>query len=264
MVVACLALTIALSGVGYAAVALPRNSVGAAQLKAGAVTAPKIKNNAVTAAKIKTDVVTGTHVNESTLGQVPSAVNAQSSTSADKLDNLDSSDFLRSNGKAADAETLDGVDSAGFLRNNGKAADAEMLDGVDSDGFVRGTGKAYVGRVVVPTSNPFPNEVVLEVPSFATVRTLNCQSGGANVSLGNFQQTRGTFTMWRDTGDADPGWFSSPGALSWGSNFQVTERTTWHISIGTGAAAEAATIDVYTRVEGSNCVFSATAQVWGR
>ena len=43
MAVACLALAVALGGVGYAAVALAPNSVGTAQLKNGAVTAPKVK-----------------------------------------------------------------------------------------------------------------------------------------------------------------------------------------------------------------------------
>jgi hypothetical protein len=44
MVVACIALTIALGGTGYAAIALPRNSVGTPQLKNGAVTSKKVKN----------------------------------------------------------------------------------------------------------------------------------------------------------------------------------------------------------------------------
>jgi hypothetical protein len=42
MVVACLALTVALSGASYAAVVLPRNSVGKAQLKRNAVVSAKI------------------------------------------------------------------------------------------------------------------------------------------------------------------------------------------------------------------------------
>lgn len=41
-VVACLALFIALGGVGYAATQLPKNSVGARELKRGAVTPPKL------------------------------------------------------------------------------------------------------------------------------------------------------------------------------------------------------------------------------
>jgi hypothetical protein len=44
MVVACVSLAIALSGTGYAAVVLPKNSVGTAQLKQNAVTSAKIRN----------------------------------------------------------------------------------------------------------------------------------------------------------------------------------------------------------------------------
>jgi hypothetical protein len=57
MVVACIALAIALSGVSYAAKSLAKNSVGTAQLK----------NNAVTGAKIADGAVTGADVGEATL-----------------------------------------------------------------------------------------------------------------------------------------------------------------------------------------------------
>ncbi len=63
MVVACLALGIALTGTGVAAVnALAPNSVGTAQIRANAVTAAKIKNANVTGAKIARNAVTGAKV----------------------------------------------------------------------------------------------------------------------------------------------------------------------------------------------------------
>ena len=71
-VVATLALFIALGGASYAALKLPKNSVGPKQLKKNAVTTPKIKDRAVTAAKIQ---VSG-------LGTVPSAANADHATTA--------------------------------------------------------------------------------------------------------------------------------------------------------------------------------------
>jgi hypothetical protein len=53
MIVASLALLVALSGTGVAAVSVVgRNSVGPAQLQFGAVTNPKIRSNAVTSAKV--------------------------------------------------------------------------------------------------------------------------------------------------------------------------------------------------------------------
>jgi hypothetical protein len=54
-VIACIALFVALSGVGYAAQKLkklPKNIVTAKSLKNGVVTEPKIKNGAVTALKL--------------------------------------------------------------------------------------------------------------------------------------------------------------------------------------------------------------------
>ena len=71
-VVSTLALFLALGGVGYAAVHLPRNSVGTSQLKNGAVTAAKIKEGAVSASKL----------DSSALGTVPNATHASSADSA--------------------------------------------------------------------------------------------------------------------------------------------------------------------------------------
>ena len=82
MVVACLALGLALGGTSYAAVKLPKNSVGAKQLKKNAVTSPKIKANAVTGAKVKSNAITGADVNESSLAKVPAAVAADTAALA--------------------------------------------------------------------------------------------------------------------------------------------------------------------------------------
>jgi len=49
MIVACIALAVALGGTGYAAIKLPRNSVGVNQLRANAVTSGKVRNGALTA-----------------------------------------------------------------------------------------------------------------------------------------------------------------------------------------------------------------------
>ena len=92
MVVACIALTVALGGTSYAALNLPRNSVGPNQLKKNAVTtlkvknnaitSPKVKNSAITSPKVKDNAITGADVLESSLGQVPSAASAVTATTA--------------------------------------------------------------------------------------------------------------------------------------------------------------------------------------
>jgi hypothetical protein len=58
MTVACIALAVALSGAGYAAVTLPRNSVGTPQLKKNAVVSAKVKDRSLRA-------------NDFALGQLP-------------------------------------------------------------------------------------------------------------------------------------------------------------------------------------------------
>ena len=52
-VISCLALFIALGGTGYAAITLPRNSVGSAQLRSKSVGTSEMKSNAVTSRTIK-------------------------------------------------------------------------------------------------------------------------------------------------------------------------------------------------------------------
>jgi hypothetical protein len=82
MVVACAALAVSLSGAGYAAIVLPKNSVGTQQLRRDAVRSSKIANNQVT----------GADINEATLGEVPAALNAQTAASADDADAFDGRD----------------------------------------------------------------------------------------------------------------------------------------------------------------------------
>jgi hypothetical protein len=79
-VMATVAVFIALGGASYAAIKLPKNSIGPKQLKKNSVTGPKIKNQAVTAAKVKQGTLTGAQINIATLGTVPSAQLANSLT----------------------------------------------------------------------------------------------------------------------------------------------------------------------------------------
>ncbi|MEX1358002.1 MAG: hypothetical protein WD981_05210 [Gaiellaceae bacterium] len=98
MVVACVALAVSLSGVGYAAVVIPRNSVGTPQLKANAVVSSKVRNNSLT----------GLDINESRLGRVRSAaqaVRAETAASAEQLGGLAPSAFQRAGAPAGGALT---------------------------------------------------------------------------------------------------------------------------------------------------------------
>jgi len=98
MVVACLALAISLGGTGYAALKLPRNSVGPKQLQKNAVAATKIRNDAVTSSKIEDGQVTGADVDEATLAAVPrsdTAFHADVATNSGQLGGVVAADYAK-------------------------------------------------------------------------------------------------------------------------------------------------------------------------
>jgi hypothetical protein len=133
MVVALIALFVALSGVGWAALRLEPNSITSKYLK---------NNRAVKNKDVVNDTLQGNKIAESTLGQVPAAVSADHATTsgnAERLDGLNATDFLGANAKAADSELLDGLNATDFLGANAKAADSELLDGLNSTAFLRST-----------------------------------------------------------------------------------------------------------------------------
>jgi hypothetical protein len=67
-VIACIALFVALGGASYAAIQVPKNSVGTKQLKRNAVTASKIRRNAVTSTKIKRGAITAKLLGANSVG----------------------------------------------------------------------------------------------------------------------------------------------------------------------------------------------------
>jgi hypothetical protein len=80
-VISLLALFVALGGTGYAALKLPKNSVGTKQLKNRAVRRAKLANQAVTGSKVANHSLTGVQVDAATLGTVHDAMHA---TNADR------------------------------------------------------------------------------------------------------------------------------------------------------------------------------------
>jgi hypothetical protein len=98
-VVATIALFIALGGASYAAIKVPKNSVGSKQLKKNAVGTKQLKLNAVGTEQLQNDAVVGVKVADRSLGAadiagpVDSATNAASAANSDRLDGLDSTAF---------------------------------------------------------------------------------------------------------------------------------------------------------------------------
>jgi hypothetical protein len=124
MVVACIALAVALGGTSYAAITLPKNSVGPRQLRKNAVTPVKVKANAITSPKVASNTLTGADINEASLGQVPSALNATNATNATNA------------ATAANANTLGGIAASGFLRSANEGGGALAGANVTSTGTV--------------------------------------------------------------------------------------------------------------------------------
>lgn len=69
LVISILALAVALGGVSYAAIKIPKNSVGTKQLKRNAVSTVKLKKNAVTAGKIRNGSINSSKVRNGTLSE---------------------------------------------------------------------------------------------------------------------------------------------------------------------------------------------------
>jgi hypothetical protein len=103
-VISVIALFAALGGGAYAAVALPKNSVGAKQIKKNAVTNAKIGKNAVTGAKVKNASLTGADINLATLPKVGSAANADNAAHAGAADNATHAANADSAAKATNAD----------------------------------------------------------------------------------------------------------------------------------------------------------------
>ena len=157
MGVAMLALIVATCGTGYAALRLPRNSVGSAQLRRNSVTGKKVRNRSLTASDFAANQLpagpigpqgpkgdagpSGADGSPDTPNQVLDKLKTVDGTGsaldADLLDGLHASSFLGVGAKAADADHLDGFDSTAFLPATGKAANADKLDNIDSTGFAK-------------------------------------------------------------------------------------------------------------------------------
>ena len=124
MIVALLALFIALGGVSYGVATigtgdikngavttkklkngavttkkLKKGAVTTKKLKNGAVTTKKLRNRAITATKVEIDGLGGDVINESSLGKVPSAANADNATTAATARNATALDGPLASGK---------------------------------------------------------------------------------------------------------------------------------------------------------------------
>jgi hypothetical protein len=154
-VVATLALFVALGGVSWAAITLPRNSVGSEQLRRDAVTTRKIKKGAVTGAKIRAGAVTARHLRRGTitrrqlnlgkLGRLPDAA---------RLGGLGPAAYARADATAPNAAALGGIPASSYLR-----AGATLPRGATVSGAFGGLvnpALRYDAVVSFPLPSPVP------------------------------------------------------------------------------------------------------------
>ena len=164
LVIALIALFVALGGTSYAAIKLPKNSVGTKQIRNNAVTGAKIKNGAVTKSKINTSgliVPNATHA--STADSATSPTNATNATNATT---------------AANAQELGGVAPSGYWPNADALPAGRTLRG---SWTVQFTAPSAGAQLNVPVSFGFLLPTVLPITYVAqSTSNSNCPGTDKN------------------------------------------------------------------------------------
>jgi hypothetical protein len=101
LVIACLALFVALGGVGYAAA-----TIGSAAVVDNSLRSKDVRNNDLRGKDVRTNTLKGGDIDESSLAQVPSAANADSAGSAAHATNADNATNAAN---AANADSVGGI-----------------------------------------------------------------------------------------------------------------------------------------------------------
>jgi hypothetical protein len=101
LVIACLALFVALGGVGYAAA-----TIGSAAIVDNSIKSKDVRNNDLRGKDVRTNTLKGADIDEPSLGKVPSAANADSAATAAHATNADNATNAS---HAANADTVGGI-----------------------------------------------------------------------------------------------------------------------------------------------------------
>jgi hypothetical protein len=191
LVVACVALFVALGGTGYAALQLPRNSVGSKQIRKGAVKNSEIARNAVTGAKVRPRSLTASDFRASSLPRGPRGLTGPAGPA----------------GPAGSARAYGYVTGAGALvaaRSKGGATVSHVaatgvycisIPGISSASSVMSVGLDFADSFTsTPPAAPGDSEGIVEVSYAPTapctggqfeVHTIAQTFDGAGVQLGN-------------------------------------------------------------------------------
>jgi hypothetical protein len=107
LVIACLALFVALGGVGYAAA-----TIGSAAIVDNSIRSKDVRNNDLRGKDVRTNTLKGGDIAESSLGQVPSAANADNAANAAhaaSADNATNATNATTAQNAGNADTVGGI-----------------------------------------------------------------------------------------------------------------------------------------------------------
>jgi hypothetical protein len=155
---ATIAVFIALGGASYAALKLPKNSVGSKQLKKNAVTTAKLKNESVAAAKVKKGTLTGTQINASTLGTVPNATHAGSADTANVANSLPPVERWHAVGAPGEPAFLNGCHNAGLPDAPTARFYKDQVEVVHLEGIYNGCApEGSIAFQLPPGYRPRPN-----------------------------------------------------------------------------------------------------------
>ena len=146
-VAATLALVLAMAGGAVAA----KSTINGKEIKKGTITAKQIKKKTLTGKQVKPDSLKGTQIKESTLGQVPSALNAdgantavqaESANDAAQLGGDPATSFVQ---KSEGFHTVGATDEPAFQSgfNAGLLSDVQFWK--DGDGMVHLRGNTTSG-----------------------------------------------------------------------------------------------------------------------
>jgi hypothetical protein len=181
---ALVALFVALGGASYAAVNLPRNSVGAGEIKRNAVRSSEVKKNAVRSSEVKDNALSGRDVRESTLGKVPRATAADSATSAKTATTANTA------GSAATATSAN-PEAFARIRDEGTAeataagivdvANSKGVTGANVTSIESGDTYCFHGLAFQPrggqVTTDYNNTQIPVVPQFAIGTVVGCPTG---------------------------------------------------------------------------------------
>lgn len=136
-VIAMVALFVALGGAAYAGTtingsSIKNGSIGGGKLKKETITANKLKKGTITGAQIEPGTITSSSINESTLGTVPSAQDANTATTATKAKTATTATSATSAKTAETAKRAESADNAKHAETASRATSAESATKSDT------------------------------------------------------------------------------------------------------------------------------------